>query len=162
MKIRVHLICTLSFYTVEMYDWIYFLPNWPKISFGILKINLVSIWTHHSVHRIESACLTIFFYFKSFKWKISENWKKSGGRARRMSLGIKVCKLDRESGDPCSKKQTMAKSMCREKYDERDYEKEYKIPKTVTSRSTQVDQSNIIGLSFFSNEHVRFTSMEHK
>ena len=48
----------------------------------------------------------------------------------------------------------MAKSIGREKYDEREYEKEYKIPKSVTSRSTQVDQSNIIGLSIFLNEHV--------
>ena len=49
----------------------------------------------------------------------------------------------------------MAKSIGREKYDEREYEKEYKIPKSVTSRSTQVDQSNIIGLSIFLNELVR-------
>ena len=63
----------------------------------------------------------------------------------------------------------MAKSIGREKYDEREYEKEYKIPKSVTSRSTQVDQSNIIGLSIFLNEHVpkilfenvHFTSIEH-
>ena len=47
----------------------------------------------------------------------------------------------------------MAKSIGMEKYDERDYEKEYKIPKSVTSRSTQVDHSNIIGLSIFSNKH---------
>ena len=50
----------------------------------------------------------------------------------------------------------MAKSIGREKYDERDYEKEYKIPKSVTSRSTQVDQSNIIGPSFFLDEQIHF------
>ena len=48
---------------------------------------------------------------------------------------------------PCPKKQIM--SIGREKYDETDYEKQYKTPKIMQSRSTQVGQSNIIGLSFF-------------
>ena len=52
----------------------------------------------------------------------------------------------------------MAKSIGIEKYDERDYEKEYKIPKSVTSRSTQVDHSNIIGISIFSDKHTERTA----
>ena len=50
-------------------------------------------------------------------------------------------------GYPCPKKRIM--SLDREKYDETDYEKQYKTPKIMKSRSTQVVQSNIIGLSFF-------------
>ena len=50
-------------------------------------------------------------------------------------------------GYPCPKKRIM--SLDREKYDETDYEKQYKTPKIMKSRSTQVGQSNIIGLSFF-------------
>ena len=50
-------------------------------------------------------------------------------------------------GYPFPKKGIM--SVGREKYDETDYEKQYKLPKIMKSRSTQVGQSNIIGLSFF-------------